>query len=503
VLKEATSVNPSDHPLPNVEEETIELDLVREELNRIMTSRHFRTSRRSKEFLQYVVDQKISGNGDLLKERLIGVQLFGRKPDYATGEDPVVRVQAGDVRRRLESYQADPDIQSDILIQMPLGSYAPVFHLRTNARDQEMSKGEVAKQPPAQADSSRGTYRLPEDVHESSIERRQTEDGAPASTGSVQVKDEINAVSLPGRDSSRTETQTETHFTDAPKRERRGSVTLRWSVVPVLACLAVIGYLGKLYFHKSPDLATKSFWLPASGSSKPVLLCLPRPMVYRPSEKLFERYRRTHPNAFATREARQDQILPIENTDTIQWGDMVPSRNAGPGIGGVIAAINMSKLLTEQGIRFELRFGKEATYAEMRGSPVLIIGGINTEWATELVSESNFVFDETLGSPNIHETGGAKRVWKQQTSEGHVTRDYGLITRQLSGKAGPFLVQVAGISHFGTAAASEILVQPQELEKVLRSESINLQKKNLQIVVSTDVTDERAGPPHIVAVSSW
>ena len=102
----------------------------------------------------------------------------------------------------------------------------------------------------------------------------------------------------------------------------------------VLAFLVIIGYLGKLSFHKSPDLATKSFWLPASVASKPVLLCLPRPMVYRPSEKLFERYRTAHPNTFATRESRQDEILPLENTETIQWGDMIPSRNAGPGIGG-------------------------------------------------------------------------------------------------------------------------------------------------------------------------
>ena len=315
-----------------------------------------------------------------LKERLIGVQLFGRKPGrYATGEDPVVRVQAGDVGGRLGSYQADPDIQSDILIQMPLGSYAPVFHLRTSARDQEMSKVELVKQPPTQAEYSLGTYRPPEDVHELNIEGGTTGNRAPASTTSMHLTDEMNAVGLAGPDSSRTETQTETGS------ERRGGATLRWSVVLGLACLAVIGYLGKLYFHKSTDLATKSFWLPAAVASKPVLLCLPRPMVYRPSEKLFERYRRAHPNAFATREARQDEILPLENTDTIQWGDMIPSRNAGPGIGGVIAAINMRKLLTEQGIRFELRFGKEATYAEMRGSPVLIIGGINAEWATELI----------------------------------------------------------------------------------------------------------------------
>jgi hypothetical protein len=163
----------------------------------------------------------------------------------------------------------------------------------------------------------------------------------------------------------------------------------------------------------------------------------------------------------------------------------------------------MSKLLTEQGIRFELRFGEEATYAEMRDSPVVLVGAINTEWTTQLTSELNFVFDETRAAPNIHETGGAKRVWKMETSDGNITRDYGLITRQLSGKAGQFLVQVAGISHFGTEAASEFLANKKEFTEALHAKSISLKEKNFQIIVSTDVTAGRAGPPHVVAVSSW
>lgn len=457
-----------------VQEDTIDPALVREELRRIVSSRHFQTSKRGKEFLQYVVNQKISGHGDLLKERLIGVQIFGRKPDYSTGEDPVVRVQAGDVRRRLEQYHADTDFQSKILIQIPLGSYAPVFCLRRD-RPARKTSTEMTESVTEGVDSSKVIFRSPENVHESVVESAEHQTGLPA-----------EAVATPDL---------------KPGSGRR--TTLKLMVIPFVACLTLIGYLATSYLRKLPEPAMKAFWLPASLSSKPVLLCLPKPMVYRPSDKLFDRYRATHPNAFETRESRQDQILPLELTDTIQWGDMVPSRNAGPGIGGVIAAINMSKLLTEQGIRYELRFGDEARYTEMRDSPVVIIGAINTDWATQLTSESNFVFDETLGAPNIHETGGAKRIWKMESSNGRITRDYGLITRQVSGKSGQFLVQVAGISHFGTEAASEMLVQQQELAKVLRSESISLQKKNLQIVVSTDVTDERAGPPHVVAVTSW
>jgi hypothetical protein len=247
----------------------------------------------------------------------------------------------------------------------------------------------------------------------------------------------------------------------------------------------------------------KTFWSPAAASTKPVLICLPRPIVYRPSEKLYDKYEKTHPDAFVTREARRDQILPLAPTDTIQWGDMTPVRNSGPGIGAVVAAVNIGKLLAEQGIRFELRFGEEATYVDMRDSPVVIVGGINTDWATQLASEAHFVFSETRLSPNIHETSGAKRFWTMESSNGNISRDYGLITRQLSGKTGQFFVQVAGISHFGTQAASEFLANKKVFSDVLHANSINLKESNFQIIVSTDVTAGRAGPPHVVAISSW
>jgi hypothetical protein len=487
VFKEAISDDRSDLPSPTLDDETIEPNLVREELHRIVASRHFRTSRRGMEFLQYVVDQKISGNGDLLKERLIGVQLFGRKPDYATGEDPVVRVQAGDVRRRLESYHADPDIQSDILIQIPIGSYAPVFLLRRGAQKNEAWTGTASPSAHTETEVS----------------------GATDDFAKINGTNASSSAELPSEVLSALPTlELEDHQSKGAfiysKTRKSWHTANGWSLaITCLACVALVIYLVSSFVHKSPEWTLKAFWLPASVSTKPVLICLPRPIVYRPSEKLYDTYGATHPNAFVTREARRDQILPLAPTDTIQWGDMVPVRNSGPGIGAVVAAINISKLLTEQGIRFELRFGEEATYADMRDSPAVIIGAINTDWATQLTSESNFVFDETRAAPNIHEMGGAKRVWKMESSDGNITRDYGLITRQLSGKAGQFLVQVAGISHFGTEAASEFLANKKEFTNALHSESINLQKKNFQIIVSTDITAGRAGPPNVVAVSSW
>jgi hypothetical protein len=255
---------------------------------------------------------------------------------------------------------------------------------------------------------------------------------------------------------------------------------------------------------RSAEPAVKAFWMPALLSPNSVLLCVPKPLLYRPSDELFDRYGKTHANALNTREERRNDVLPLQPDEPLRWDDMVPVTNSGPAIGGVIAAVNLSRLLTEQGKRYEVRFGQEASYAEMRDSPVVIVGGINTTWSTQLVSGLHFVFDESHKIPTIREMTGAKRVWGLELgSDRTLARDYGLITRQLSGRSGQFLVQVAGISDIGTAAASELLSNQKELASALGNAPVDLQKKNLQIVVATDVTDGKAGPPRVIAVSNW
>jgi len=102
--------------------------LILEELERILNSPSFRKSERSREFLRYVVSRALEGPPESLKERTIGVELFQRPPDYATGDDPIVRVQAGEVRRRLEQFYQSPASGTTVRIELPVGSYAPEFH---------------------------------------------------------------------------------------------------------------------------------------------------------------------------------------------------------------------------------------------------------------------------------------------------------------------------------------------------------------------------------------
>ena len=92
------------------------------ELRNILSSQPFRNSVRSKQFLSFVVQHKLEGRDELLKERTIGKEIFQRKADYATADDSVVRVQAGEVRRRLERYYHTSPSPSPVRIELPLGS---------------------------------------------------------------------------------------------------------------------------------------------------------------------------------------------------------------------------------------------------------------------------------------------------------------------------------------------------------------------------------------------
>ncbi|MGA3133401.1 MAG: hypothetical protein ABSD59_21620 [Terracidiphilus sp.] len=103
---------------------------VREELEAILVSYHFRGSKRYPALLRYVVDAALGNRIGDLKERTLGVEVFGRDPGYDTNADPVVRVSAGEVRKRIAQYYHENGHPSRVQIELPLGSYAPEFKLR-------------------------------------------------------------------------------------------------------------------------------------------------------------------------------------------------------------------------------------------------------------------------------------------------------------------------------------------------------------------------------------
>jgi hypothetical protein len=101
---------------------------VRRELQRILESAAFRGSHRCTGFLEFVVNKALNGDAESLKERTLAVELFGRKAAADLAEDSIVRVGAREVRKRLSQYYLEEGSGDSIRIELPSGSYVPVFH---------------------------------------------------------------------------------------------------------------------------------------------------------------------------------------------------------------------------------------------------------------------------------------------------------------------------------------------------------------------------------------
>ncbi len=100
---------------------------VRAQLQRLLAHPLFTNSKRYPTLLAYTVEQTLRGNAAELKERTIGIEAFGRKPDYDANADPVVRIAAAEVRKRLIQYYYDPAHAGQLVIELSAGSYIPSF----------------------------------------------------------------------------------------------------------------------------------------------------------------------------------------------------------------------------------------------------------------------------------------------------------------------------------------------------------------------------------------
>lgn len=113
-----------------------------EELNRLLASEMFRNSRQSEKLLRYLVTHSLEDHEEALRERAIGVNLFGREQKYDTNEDSIVRVCANEVRKRLGRYYAQPGITALLRFSIPVGSYRVQFETVT-------AEPSTAEPPPA------------------------------------------------------------------------------------------------------------------------------------------------------------------------------------------------------------------------------------------------------------------------------------------------------------------------------------------------------------------
>jgi len=196
-----------------------ERDAVREQLRRLLGSDLFANSKRYPNLLKHIVEETLASKTPQLKERTLGVEVFGRDPSYDTNLDPVVRTSAAQVRHRLALYYDEPGHENEIRIELLPGSYVPQFR-RPSA--EIAPAGEISLANAAAAQSNEAI--------------------APASVPPISA---------------------------SPRSWRR----LRWPILAGAVCLAVAtGFVVSRWFAPDPVAA---FWGPLWDKSSAILICVP------------------------------------------------------------------------------------------------------------------------------------------------------------------------------------------------------------------------------------
>ncbi len=125
---------------------------VRLQLDRLLNDPHFSHSRRFPDFLRFVVQHTLAGQSEMLKERTLGIEVFGKDADYDTSSDPIVRVTAAEIRKRIAQYYQERGREDELRITLPSGSYVPRFewpgagtadHLQAHPAGEESESAEA------------------------------------------------------------------------------------------------------------------------------------------------------------------------------------------------------------------------------------------------------------------------------------------------------------------------------------------------------------------------
>ncbi len=423
---------------------------IKESMEDILRSVPFRTSRQCQDLFRFIVEHSLAGSEDSLRERLIGIEVFGRASDYDTAEDPVVRVRAADVRKRLaQYYQSQKTDPGHWKVDIPTGSYKAQFH------------------PP---------------------EAIAPQVSAPA------------PITLPVTDATR---PTAIAGVVLPN-PRRGKRTLLWVSAVVLVCIAV-GLIGAWLIRVSYAAATPFdlFWGPVLDNSRPVLICTGSNRVYRLSEAARSRYRRSHPNS-GEGAANLEVLVPREDLKNLKGDDFFPIQDTYLTVGDASATAQIASLFTARHHPFDLRFGSDLSFGDLRQSPAVLIGAFNNSWTLNMTDNLQFVFDQgDSAQMHVQDKADPSRSWWPKIINGRFVEDYAIVSRIIDSKTGSVLVTVAGLDHTGTRAAGNFVTSPQMIAELVKQAPQDWSRKNVQVVLHTNVTHDIPGPPTIVAVRFW
>jgi hypothetical protein len=405
---------------------------IREQLEKLLVHPLFSNSKRYPALLAYSVEQTLRGNAPELKERSIGIEVFGRSPSYDANADPVVRITAGEVRKRLTQYYYDSAHDGELVIELPIGSYVPVF-------------------------------RTPEPAAPVPAEIIVAEPAAVGSSAPARVID---------------------------RSSNRLIRWLPWVLLPLgVALAALIGVRAGSKMHEAPPppSAMERFWAPITDGPNAATFCLGEPAK----------------NLDVSSINSLDAPVPPSKPEPLYFRLHLSGHLA---LADVITLTRTAAALETQHKTFRVVPASEASFAQLREGPIVLIGAFDNIWTLRVTQKLRFGFDSKDGVALIVDRKSqAQTTWATAWDLPYekLSRDYAIVARIHDNTTGQPVIIAAGISEEGTEAAGEILYNPVYLDLLLKKAPPNWERMNMEAVIQTQVIEGHSGPPQVEAVEFW
>jgi len=409
------------------------------QLERMLESPLFRNSKRYPNLLRYLVEQTLEGREELLKERLLGMEVFHRPADYDTNQDTVVRLTAGEVRKRIAQYYHQPEHAAELQIDLRPGSYVPVFRRaasETRSGGAQALSSEAAPAPQAGAE------------------------GIPRGGGAESPGASADAAKGP-----------------AAKGLRRG--------LAALAAAAIVALGAFLWWQSSQaaQAADRQLWAPILSEPGQVRLVL----------------------ADLSATVSQAPELPAGQngglTALLRMGEIVNYRD-------ILAQSGIVAFLAQHNKSYALALSTQATYPDLQRGASVLIGGLDNVWTMRVTEPLRYHFVQ-LAKSNVYaiedRRNPGKEGWHVDLSptSGNVNEDYALVARIFDQTTGRPVLVVAGLGANGTAAAAQFLLDPARTAELTAHAPRNWERLNMEAVLRTQILDNHAGPPRLVACVFW
>jgi hypothetical protein len=415
--------------------------MIRAQLELLVEDEVFRSSRRSVAFLRYVVQQTLNGSAESIKERTIGVEVFGRQPSYDTNLDHIVRTAATELRKRLAIYYGDERRRTELRMSLVPGSYIPRFTLPPHASVEPGTANETADVPHYGhvLHAASATEIFPEKAILSP---------APASRKTLR----------------------------------------RWGYMLAAIVFGVCGVLGYSWLNRPGPQAL--FWKPILDSPGPVLLAV-GDVPNGP------------PTSLATGD-NGDNATPIVRSNsslTVPFADAVTIAR----VVGVLESKGKKVVIRREHSRTfsDLREGPVVLIGAFNNEWSLRLTS-QLRFSLALDAARHLIYIRDAKNPSSREWSWKTNQSPDQIggAGGPVLRDYALISRIRNSETGHVVVVIGGLYTYGTQSAGEFLTDPQLMHAVATAEQMDSSHSNLQIVLGTSVTDDAPGPPRVLAVAT-